>query len=288
MNKRFRTILCLLLMMTLLVPQSVFAYDVSATTLKEIYRYTIRYEDAQPGGVVLAGSSSLHLWNTAPEEIASYGVFSADQVYNFGISGATFQELLDSRYITAIAKTKPSVIIVYGANSLSVSRKKAVRNRSVANRATNATIKFIEKTRQALRQQGVTSTRFLYVSAVKTPFHYKSCKGKGYTCNIWKRIDILNGRMMKYANAVSYCDYIDTEQYYYQTIPLKKNKVSLRYYLSADTLQDDTHTASAKALIKKTAADPLFAADLKHPSKLAYEKIWTKVAERASQMKSSL
>jgi len=285
MKKRFKSIICFILLAVLLIPQSVSAANISTTTLKEIYRYAIRYADAKPGGIVLAGSSSLSRWTSAPEQIASCGVFSEEQVYNFGISGATFQELLDTRYINAIAAAKPSVIVVYGANSLTASRRKASRNRSVANRATNATIKFIEKTRQALKRQGVTGTRFLYVSAVKTPFHYKICKGKGYTCNIWKRIDILNSRMRKYAAAVSYCDYMDTEQYYYYALPGKKNKSSLRFYLGADTLQDSTSTAAAKALIRKAAVDPLFAADLRHPSKLAYELIWSKVAEQASHLK---
>ena len=187
MKKRCTSIGCLIHLVTLLLPQSAYAANVSSKTLTEIYRLNTRYSGVQTGGVALAGSSSLSRWKTADTDIASYGTFSKERVYNFGIAGAKFQELLDQRYINAIAKTKPSVIILYGANSLTPSRKKASRNRMVANQATNATIKFVEKMRKALRQQGVTGTRFLYVSAVKTPYHYKACNSKSYTCNIWKR-----------------------------------------------------------------------------------------------------
>ena len=284
MKKRISFLISIVLLITMLLPEPVFAANVSAKTLTEIYRYTYRYANVKTGGVALAGSSSLARWNTAGADIASYGTFTEDQVYNFGITGATFQELLDQRYINAIVRTKPCVIVVYGANSVTVSRKKASRNRTVANQATNATIKFIQKTRAALRKQGVTNTRFLFVSAVKTPYHYKTSKGKGSTCNIWKRIDTFNSRMKKYANTMSYCDYIDIEQYYYHAIPAKKNKVNLRYYLVSDKLQDTTHTAAAKALINKTAVDPLFSSDLNHPSDLAYKLVWNKVADKASHL----
>lgn len=286
MRKKITSLLCLLLILTLLLPESVQAYTISSKTLTEIYRLTYRYNNvSKTGGVALAGSSSLSRWQTAAADIASYRTFTENQVYNFGITGATFQELLDARYINAIVRTKPSVIVIYGANSLTVSRKKAARNRTVSNQATNATIKFIERTRAALRKQGVTGTRFLFVSAVKTPYHYKSCKSKSSTCNIWKRIDTFNSHLKKYAGIVPYCDYINIEQYYYYSLPGKKNKTNLRYYLSGTALQDNTKTASAKAIIGKTVVDPLFSTDLNHPGEAAYKMIWSKVAEKASALK---
>ena len=282
MKKFIRLIICMILLGTLLFPEPAAAAAATGRTLTEIYRLNARYQNAEPGGIALAGSSTLAKWTTAAADISSFGTFKEETVYNFGISAAKFQSLLDQRYINGIASKKPRVVIVYGANSLTVSRKKTSRNRLVVNQATNATIKFIEKLRSAIRRYGGSGTKFYYVSTVKTPDHYRTCKSKTVSCNIWDRIDLYNKRMRKYAASVSYCDYINIEPYYYSSTTTRNGKKKLRYYLDEGDLRDIAHTASAKALIRKTSVSPLFAPDLNHPSEQAYQLIWKNIAKQAS------
>lgn len=281
MKKIIQLIIYTVLLGTILISEPASA-AATGKTLTEIYRLNARYQNADPGGIALAGSSTLAKWTTAETDISSFGTFKADTVYNFGISAAKFQSLLDQRYINGIASKKPKVVIVYGANSLTVSRRKTSRNRSVVNQATNATIKFIEKLRLAIRRYGASGTKFYFVSTVKTPAHYRTCKSKSVSCNIWDRIDLFNNRMKRYASSVSYCDYIDIEPYYYNSTATKRGKKKLRYYLDEGNIRNIEHTASAKALIRKTSVSPLFALDLNHPSEQAYQLIWKNIAKQAS------
>ena len=276
MRRLFLKASALVLLLLLLAPVSAGAATMSRETSRAIKSLKKEYSSAAKGGIALVGSSSLARWRTAEDQFTEKSDFEEDQIYNFGISGATFDELLDSSYINLIASRKPEVIVIYGANDLKKYPSRASRNREVITLSVNTRVLFVEKLRGALARRGVSKPRIILVSTIKTPKQYNTSQKSGKSCAIWDRTDQFNTAMKAYARTVPNCTYLNLEQYIYY-----KDGGSLKFYTSTNFIKNRRKAATAKQLLSRKKKTNLFCTDLNHPSADAYSKVWKKVVAAA-------
>ena len=280
------------LVMALLVwfwfPTNTYAVT-NADFAKKTQTLAQKYQNAPKGGIVLAGSSSFSQWTTAQADLRnSIEALRDAVVLNFGIGGATSSQWCNKTlgYMQAIAAKQPSVVVVYGANILVRSKTDAGKNTELVKTAVKNLQAFVKGVSTLCQRP----PKFILVSTINAPSYYKvsgraGASHSGY-CILWDRFDDYNKQMQQLAvsgltdnkkRRVS-LTYLDLAQYYYYRTVKTKTPNLLRYYLGDP--KDASNVTNAKTLLArmdgKICPSPWFKADLCHPSRAAYKKIWAK------------
>lgn len=237
---------------------------------KHIETFKTRYKNSLKGGIALVGSSSFARWNCG-NEFKKLG-WNLQKLYNCSISGARISDLANNdKYIQLISSFQPSVILIYGSNDLGLYSTDSSKNISLTSKLIKDINSFITKVSIKCKKKPV----FIVIGPTKTPKDYINANKNKFpkSCIAWDRIDIYSNKLKQYAKTKSNIIYYDVAK----NFEYKNDNGQMIFYLD----QNKKQTANMKQIINKTKTIKLFESDLAHPSKLAYETIWNKVANFA-------
>lgn len=144
---------------------------------------TYKADKSNRGKIILAGSSSMDFWNSAPQAFAPY------EVINTAIGGTTVTQWL-KWYKKLIIRYRPIAVVLYvGSNDLA--------NGNGVSGEVNAknTIQFLNRIQKKLK---------------KTPIFYVSVNPCMARRGAWKEIAVSNRLVKQFCKKKSYLYYIDT------------------------------------------------------------------------------
>lgn len=249
-------------------------------TLKE------RYANSPKGGIAFTGSSLFSQWDSLAADLEERYGYSASKVYNMAIGGIGANGWIRDEYVDAIAELQPKVVVVSGVNSLRYTGESDMRsNWEAADETADLVELYIRKL-----QERIPGVKILVVAGIKTLADYDSESYLSSTPISWERIDlynsILDDDLQKYENV----RYVDIQPYFMNTFKQGKHKEQLGFYCNGKKLMKLSSLKPAKKIVnavykKGVRLDPYFKWDLRHPTALSYQKVWTpKVGRVAVKM----
>lgn len=258
-----------------------------------------RNADKPTGGIAFTGSSLFSRWSNVAADVNAATGYPVNKVYNMAIGGTGAPRWAKDDYVNAVASLKPSVVVVSGVNSVRYGGVVDVRtDEEAASEGVNAVAAYIDKLKVKL-----PGVQVLVVGGVKTLNDYLHEFDERTRIVSWDRIDLYNSKLQEALAGRSGVSYVDVQRYFMAEMKTGGSSQShsgtianpdgLGFYCDKKRLMKATSLKSAGEIVWARQEygdllDPYFRRDLRHPTALSYEKVWTPyVGEVAVRMARS-
>lgn len=274
---------------------------VLSNNLAELKR---RNANKPTGGIVFTGSSLFSRWNNVAADVSAATGYPANKIYNMAIGGTCASRWAKDDYVDAVAQLKPSVVVVSGVNSVRYGGVVDIRtDDAAATRGADSVARCVDKLKAKL-----PGVQVLVVGGIKTLNDYLREFDESTRIVSWDRIDLYNSKLQEVLAGHSGVSYVDIQRYFMAGIEgnmspktnggtgasvgpaTDANADDLAFYCDKKKLRKASSLKSADEIVGARQKhgrllDPYFRYDLRRPSALSYEKVWTPyVASVAVQM----
>lgn len=255
----------------------------------------VRNADKPTGGIAFTGSSLFSRWSSMAADINEATGYPVNKIYNMAIGGSDAKRWGKDDYVNAVAALRPSVVVVSGINGVRYNGAVDMRtDEEAATESVNAVTAYIDKLKAKL-----PGVQVLVVGGIKTPSDYLREYDERTRIVTWDRIDLYNTELQEALAQRSGVSYVDIQQYF-----MARMATSMTFQSGTGASADSNGAAPAanagdlgfycdkKKLMKASSLetagdivwarqeygdllDPYFRRDLRHPTALSYDKVWT-------------
>ncbi len=247
------------------------------------YRLKERYRDNPKGGIAFTGSSQFSRWDSLASDLANAYNYPSNKVYNLARGGRGVNEWVKPRYINAIVRLKPSVVVVAGINEL---RDKSVMDHRSDGQAARGSVRLLKRYIGILKNR-LPHVKIIIVGGIKTPADYsKGVVVDGTPVN-WTRIDAYNKAVRRLASHRRSVRFIDIQGFFMADVKLADGAKTLGFYCGGKNFKSLSQIKSVEQIVNAKRNHnrylcPYFIDDLRHPSALAYAKVWLPTVGKAA------